>query len=84
MSKRKLIERLREVSDECAAWPHWMKRLAGIEGRSGEERRIDGPDGFITGLYKPIDHDKPITSLGQIKYAMKYEEKRTTKDRRIN
>ena len=45
--------------------------------RSGQERRIDGPDGYITSLYEPIDHDTPLNKQKyRMKYLMKYEEKR--------
>ncbi len=40
MAGRKLIERLKEVKIECDALPYWMKKLMGIESRSGKERRV--------------------------------------------
>lgn len=63
-----------EPQKNCEDW---------YDRRSGNERRIDGPDGFITGLYEPIDNVTPLDKLeSSLKYTIKYREKRITNIRR--
>ena len=67
---------------KCKTW-HWPVGIA--DNRSGQERRgtVRRVDKVTSDLYKPIDASIPLhEQKRQIKYLMKYAEKRSGRERR--